>query len=366
MFSRVHVIGYLCFWLVLSPVWCGAEPERGRLPDGRAYRTGAEGVQMVDYVAELEISLDELTRRVHSLEDELEEKRQRIERLESRGAMESVLKERDLLKGTGEASGCAVCPVCDCTQRGTQAINSLEAVQSQPRCISELEATRHELAETRQDLGDARVRISALEQRLRQVPSAELSAQKSAEAQMVQLRMALEARISQLEAEKKELHKRLEDQNLRLSEAGGKRLTVTRASDKAAQAEPRAAYSVVALRSASSYGTSVAQPERLAIARTRAVNSFKASLHSSLNQLSGLIAERDNKFKEYGPQTGPLRFKPSALVSSRRYTLAMIKRGVAEAQSMSQLSALDRDIKEIRALLRDDIKLIDRMRQRRS
>lgn len=43
--------------------------ERGRLPDGRAFRTDADGNQVIDYIAELETTVDALTQQVIALED---------------------------------------------------------------------------------------------------------------------------------------------------------------------------------------------------------------------------------------------------------------------------------------------------------
>lgn len=53
---------------------------RGRLPDGRAYRVDpASGMRLSDYVAELEVTTDDLKRQNVALEDEVSEKRRQIE-----------------------------------------------------------------------------------------------------------------------------------------------------------------------------------------------------------------------------------------------------------------------------------------------
>jgi hypothetical protein len=76
-----------------------AQSEKGRLPDGRAYRTDDEGLQLVDYIAELEVSVEDLKRRVVGLEDEVADKVQIIERLttsQNAKGRDSV-QERDLV-----------------------------------------------------------------------------------------------------------------------------------------------------------------------------------------------------------------------------------------------------------------------------
>ena len=47
------------------------ESERGRLPDGRAFRTDVAGNEIVDYIAELEVSIEQLNRRIYGLEEEV-------------------------------------------------------------------------------------------------------------------------------------------------------------------------------------------------------------------------------------------------------------------------------------------------------
>jgi len=81
------------------------EPLRGRLPDGRAFRTDAQGVQIVDYIAELELSIDALNRRVKGLESELEENREAL--ADRGGAPKPKLVERDLIDARRD------CPPCE-------------------------------------------------------------------------------------------------------------------------------------------------------------------------------------------------------------------------------------------------------------
>ncbi len=47
------------------------QSERGRLPDGRAYRTDLEGNQLVDYIAELELEKEGLEGRIFKLQDQV-------------------------------------------------------------------------------------------------------------------------------------------------------------------------------------------------------------------------------------------------------------------------------------------------------
>ncbi|MCB0318635.1 MAG: hypothetical protein KDD56_07745 [Bdellovibrionales bacterium] len=80
--------------------------KRGRLPDGRAYRVDAAGNELVDYIAELEVTNDALKQRIIGLEDEVKEKVEAIDRIKETGEINPQVEERNLLAvGNQEISG---------------------------------------------------------------------------------------------------------------------------------------------------------------------------------------------------------------------------------------------------------------------
>ena len=79
----------LVFLLLISFLAEAEESERGRLADGRAYRTDSAGTQLVDYIAELELTVEEKERTIVSLKNELK-------KLKST-KIESPIIERDLV-----------------------------------------------------------------------------------------------------------------------------------------------------------------------------------------------------------------------------------------------------------------------------
>jgi hypothetical protein len=89
MLFRVAIVLSLCF----ASSAFGEDPLRGRLPDGRAFRTDGGGNQIVDYIAELELTVEQLNRRVHGLEDEVLEKRELLTRL-NKGDAPAPFRER--------------------------------------------------------------------------------------------------------------------------------------------------------------------------------------------------------------------------------------------------------------------------------
>lgn len=101
------VLAFLAFSLL-------AEDRSGRLDDGRAYRIDNEGTQVVDYIAELELQIEELQSKIRSLENE--------KRYENSSA---DFAETDLIK---EASTLPVKP-CDCEEVTSACYSMLKNVE---------------------------------------------------------------------------------------------------------------------------------------------------------------------------------------------------------------------------------------------
>ena len=99
MTKRVFLTILLSSALSAHSAFC-EDPARGRLPDGRAYRTDQSGTQLVDYIAELEVNLDTLNRKVRGLEDELKEKQRALEQAGVKDASGGKIVEKSL---AGEA-----------------------------------------------------------------------------------------------------------------------------------------------------------------------------------------------------------------------------------------------------------------------
>src|SRR5689334_17604677 len=89
------------------------DQHRGRLADGRAFRTDDQGNQLVDYIAELEVNIESLERQVRGLEDENRSKQAAIARLQKGDKAEGTLTERSILPTASEAEKKCVCPQCD-------------------------------------------------------------------------------------------------------------------------------------------------------------------------------------------------------------------------------------------------------------
>ena len=170
MFRKVVALTLLVSGLVVIPQSSFAEPERGRLPDGRAFRTDVEGHQIVDYIAELEVTIEGLNRQVQSLEGELNDKNQALGRAARGEPIRPRVQERDLIASS--QGGCPACPVQQC-----------------PNCDEELATLRHSYEAQLTSFRTQQQRQSAENEQLRgQLSESSSSAD---EAQIVKLKAEL-------------------------------------------------------------------------------------------------------------------------------------------------------------------------------
>ena len=303
-----HVLILLSFLALCSGSSRADDAQRGRLPDGRAFRTDGEGNQLVDYIAELELNVESLKRQVIGLEDEVNEKQIAIERLNRGEPMRGQLEERDLVQAAPQKA----------------ALNS-----------------------TREDLS-SRLQAAELDLQLEKQLSAK---------QVVALRKDLEqarSQIDELSASNKDLSAKLEQQNSRFSEL----LEQSERAAKLAEVRPVAqgAPRVEEPQAPDSQNRASFSP-----AKSRAVQSIQSAVATELNRLGALVSTRDTLFKRYTAQPRSVSFKPASLTSSRGLNLAQIRSEVQGAQTVYALSFLRQDINQIRSRVQDDINLLQRV-----
>ena len=140
-------ISLICSLLLTSSAF--SEDPRGRLADGRAFRTDSEGNKLVDYIAELELNIDALNRRALGLEDQLNEKQAVIDRLSTRDGAGSAVQERSV-SDTSATTVAVPCPVVNCPSRDCSSeIRSAEASwrSSQDTVNDQLAGQRQECVE---------------------------------------------------------------------------------------------------------------------------------------------------------------------------------------------------------------------------
>lgn len=339
---------------------------RGRLPDGRAFRTDTEGVQLVDYIAELELSIEELNRKITGLESELKDKDASITRIKKGESLDAeLIKEKDLvdnvktrdvdleLQKSFECSKpAAVTPVFD--------LSKCPSVNDQDKNGYASEIRSH----LEQSLRDYEVKYQQAK-----------SLNDEYTKRIADLTKALDSSQAKLENSKLELIK------VRATQKGPSQYTEATdssskdSSDRYARLRDNFDSTVASSNGyASNSRTRVLVPETItagrgsrpqfATAQKMAVMNVKSSVVTEFNKLRALVASRDSQFSTFkNTNQNNVQFKLSSLFSSRGLNLQGINTQISQAGTVSELSYLLKDIREIKGKVEDDIALINRMKR---
>jgi hypothetical protein len=351
----------------------------GRLSDGRAFRTDAEGNQLVDYIAELEVSVEAFRTQVRGLEEELQEKQASIDRLKQGASVEATIAERDLVAATPEkaadAPGVAtIVAASDSCASSEEQVAQLQLAMGEVRADLELERAlaskkTEEAERTRKDLETkliardetleslrtdyqtAEVKIASLNEELAGVRSQLLLATENAtrERQGAPVQMASAERILR----PKVLPLLSEEE--------------TEARPTMQERSPRAGISVAGvggnevarlLQPSESDGS---ETSSLSTARARAVEVVRGKVRLELSQLKGLIAGRDQAVQRYRSKPQVVSFKPQPAVSAEGSSVAQLEERLEAVVSVSDAAKIGREASQIRAKMNEDIALIKRM-----
>ena len=347
--------------LLLLVTFSSAEPERGVFADGTPFRTDVEGNQIVDYIAELENTIDQLNRKIYSLEIDLESKALQVDRYKSRrGSAKSAfdapeqIKERSLIK---EPAPPSVRPVVPVKQGDSGELrNEVEKCQTQlvdqdlelDSLRSERERLRDQLISMRTQLERAQITSSQITKDMEMLRSSYAGKIERSQQEIAALRSDvtgkqaavsdLSEKLQQVNADAEEQARSLEQERARMTQG----------------AETRTVVKVV---------REPAVPPQISNRRARAMQSARGMMKTELNQLKGVIRSRASLYSKHQKalDAGPVSFKLQKPVSKRGLSTNAISSRIENATQMSALSALRRDISQIRAVMQDDIGLIKRL-----
>ena len=339
-------LALICFLGHLSGGRCeDAEKdlERGRLPDGRAFRTDAQGNQLIDYIAELELSVEQLNRRVQGLEDEVKEKQAIIARERIDASSSGDLIERDIIKrDSPPAAAKEVAPrfadssIAQPARAGVEGAGLKCPECGAVNCDAEIARTAEKLESCQSEAGLIRGSLESERQNGEQRTAA-------LNAEILRLRSELES--VKLQSAKRQA----------LPPDAERPAAVAMVQPTPASAPSPAAGLPSAAAPAAGQGLQVSA------ARLRAVDAVRGKTQTDLNQLRSMLGTRDQLFAKYSQRKHAVAFRPSPALSSRNRSPAEIASAIQAASSISELSTLSREIAEIEGAINDDIALMRRM-----
>jgi chromosome segregation ATPase len=385
----VFVSLLLIVFAVLSPAMAIAEDNtRGRLPDGRAYRIDKEGYRLVDQVAELEVTNDDLERQLRVLEDELRQLK--------RGAGASAVaangepvKEVDLLPSSGlrtaklppaktVASQNSETPDCNDLVSSlylkmaemekklananslVQGNTSTKAVASQTAC--DYQSPANPLWNQVNELQNALMQGPSAEAYAKSVEQQERIKTKLIEAAAEKSRLAEkneELSLSRIELEKKlnAQSERIAMQNAEIEQVRGvlKQQEVMLASLQTSKVEAERARA--ALRTPKSEPTTSIVPQTT----SADIAVAKKALRAELKTIQSKIMKRKNLIDRLKKKGRGVSVSPQRLVSSKGASLDALR---LEVKSLSQVGAARKirlGLREISLVLDEDIKTMQRL-----
>lgn len=389
--------------LSLSPDAAFSDPRMGRLPDGRAYRVDGEGYQLVDHIAELEVTVDELNRQIDQLEAQVGK------------------------SGTPvQAAACPPAPICPAVSTASDPTDCSAETASLERRVaildSELQRAKYSNApvvqscnyETR--LQPLREEIALLKHQLNSAPSKNVL--QAVETRELQLQNALrstqellEKRASQIEAAQsaeqqasealQSTRAELESTKLALEESQDRLQSLTKSGEQLASvqselsrmkgelAQERASRAavmaelelkrrgnIVAKNATSTQPAaqlalnsradeSIQSPARAMLSGASApeFGAMKSEFQSRLKEIQSLVLKRKDLSDSARAKRNGVAISLQALQSSRGQSLDSIRSLIAAMQSERDARSIRLALSEIKQILLDDIQTFERLRK---
>jgi len=356
--------------LLLSQAeFAAAEPAKtgkiGRYQDGRAFRVDAQGYQLTDQIAELEVTIREQEKQITSCEE-------RLERAEGGSALPAANSSGSSASNSVSEASCAVyttplelrisdlqnrdtasAPVCDYTSRTAP-------LQAQ---IAQLQAalSRAPKAEVLDKMSERSMALKS-----------SLEGERQQFSEQVRNLQEERARTSQLQAELAHLKQQLAQKTTELAsrDAREKELlaSLDRASDERASARDRSA-SVSPSTSSSSGGRAMmagSAPVAVAgeVQPTEISGETKKRIQSDLSMIQKLIVQRKDLFDSVRTARKGVTVGIQPLQTSSRVTLDQLRGLAQKANSQEQAGLILSGFGEIKAILKSDIEVLDRLLKR--
>ncbi|MCB9030693.1 MAG: hypothetical protein H6619_06535 [Deltaproteobacteria bacterium] len=295
-------------------------PEKGSLVDGTPFRVDAEGTQIIDYVAQLEQSVDHLKDRVYALEMDLESRQLTIDKLKS-GKYEcnDEIKARPII--------------------AEKSLIDPEVLKSK-----EYAALEGEVLRLNDDLRLREQRISELEKQL--LATAPDLATPFNEADSTDPQDELLTLDAQIAKRKQELAL-VEDKIQQVAKSGLSKEELQRRVQQSIKAQQ--------MRD---------QERRAAFAskRLRAFENARETLQDDLKRLNPMVKEREALYAEYQKvSSSGVKFELSALETERGNSIASLSKKLSSIASPAELAFYKQEISQLRSKLREDIALIKRL-----
>lgn len=337
--------------LVADSSWADSGTvKRGRTADGRAYRVDSTGLKMSDYIAELEVTVDDLKRQLIAAEDELAAKNAKGGASAPTGAVHETT-----IAGSATPRQAALPP----------------AAQVQTECERDAMGLRNEIQRLQTELAS---RATAKTVQPVTMKCDYNSPENPLWEQVNRLQNALmtgPTKESFVEGEKRRAELEAEVRSLR-GELSAKTDTVKESESTIAQLQARiesaearvakaAEEAAAPARAALASPAPVLEPTRpAATVDASAVRGAGESFRTQLTRIQSLISERKNLLDASKSKKG-VSVSIQPLVSRTGVSLDSLRGEVARLSTASDLSAISAGLADIERVLQEDVGVLKRL-----
>ena len=322
--------------------------KRGRSADGRAYRVDATGVRMTDYIAELEVTVDDLKRQLVAAEDELAAKSLKSSATSPSGSVQ----ETNLASSPPRAA--TILP---------------PAAQLHGQCERDSMTLRSEIQRLQTELASRTTTRSAPAQAVGAKCDYN-SPENPLWEQVNRLQTALMAgptKESFVESEKRSVELEQEVQNLR-SELSEKVDSVKQSESTISDLQARIASAEAQAAKASTDAAAIPTRAALASPPTRAradldplqVRSAGEEFRAQLSRLQSLISERKNLLDASKNRKG-VSVSIQPLVARSGSSLDSLRGEVSRLSTASDIEAIRAGLGDVERVLQEDVSVLKRL-----
>jgi hypothetical protein len=314
----VKIVGLTATSLALSSInsVLMAEESRGRLSDGRAFRTTSDGIQLVDDLAEMQLTVETLNRRLQAAENEIKHKDKIILSLEQSGSQTDA----------SLPINCPPAPKLICPDT----INDSSSITDLTSGSGEITSVRNELAKSKNQIDI-------------------LSAQKEKDS------LWFEQTITARDQEISQLKAKLVSTDQQLLALKGIQNSSSKDSARAGLAVPE----IISPKRAAKQNAAINAEE--AQLKPESAKSLRTKALKELALIKELSQQRDQVYKEFAASGKSLQIKPSSSQSSTKRSLEQLQKDIDQENSVQILSLMQKEVSEIKQQLIDDIELAKRV-----
>lgn len=382
--SKVVLIAVVCCFAISV-----SAQEVGLAKDGRAYRKSADGFKIKDHIAELEVEIDGLKRQVYSLEDELKEKNQTINKLTGgKGAPKPTLKESTLVSGqnvrpavASSTNSCSALQakvnMLELTLKRVNRVGATEVAFEAER--NNIQRCQNELSQTKQSLASMSSQVDRLQGALMDGPS-EKTLEKERELS-VQLEKQLAKVRSELTNAERNKESALGGLNSKIAKLQAE-IDAEKQRSMALESEAEQAKSQVASLQKQLAGSSSSRTETMAkrasltpqrgiqratkkskknVVTQASVSKSKAMLNEQLRAVQSLIIKRKDRLDVLKKRNKSVGIKIQSLKTKQGRSLDSIRVEVRRLSDPGEQFQLASEIEQIKKLLEQDIALLTRL-----